>query len=410
MIFSSTIFKNLSYLSILQVFLLLAPLITYPYLIGVLGVELYGLVISAQVAASYCSIVVDYGFKRTGVRYISINRNCGEEKSKIVSSILILRFVLWLITLVVYVGVIFAIPVCRNHFLLFLVSYGLTFNELLFPQYYFIGIEKMKFITLLNLAVRGTFIILIFLFINSEDDYVYVPLFTSLGYCLGGAISLYIIFVKEELKFILPLKRVLLYYLKDAFPVFLTDVIASIKDKLNYIILAASIGTSEVVIYDLAVKFANILVLPSNMISIVLLPRMSLKMDKLTFMRWMFIVLGGTIVVVAIFYVLVPYASQLLLGSEKDIDLLPIKLYLIVPIILSGSSFISYNLLLSGGYNKYLLNSMIVTVASYLVVLAYFALFDMLNSIYSFVFISIIAYFIELVYRSYLAAKILKKQ
>lgn len=410
MLFSSTIFKNLSYLSILQVFLLLAPLITYPYLIDVLGAKLYGLVISAQIAASYCSILVDYGFQRTGVRYISINRDCREEKSKIVSSILILRFALWLVTLVVYVGVIFAIPICRNHFLLFLFSYGLTFNELLFPQYYFLGIEKMKFITLLNLAVRGMFILLIFLFIKSQDDYVYVPLFTSLGYCLGGVLSLFIIFVKEKIKFVVPLKRTLLYYLKDAFPVFMTNVIGSIKDKTNYVILAASIGTSEVVIYDLAVKFASILILPSNMISMVLLPRMALKVNKSTFMRWLFLVLGGTVLVVAIFYFLVPYASQFLLGGEKNADLLPIKLYLIVPIILSGSSFISYNLLLSGGYNKYLLCSMIVAVSSYLFVMAFFASFNMLNSVYSFVFISIIAYFVELVYRSYLAAKIFKKQ
>lgn len=410
MLFSSTIFKNVSYLSTLQVFLLLAPLITYPYLIGILGIKLYGLVISAQVAAGYCSIVVDYGFQRTGVRYISINRDCREKKSKIVSSIFILRFVLWLITLGVYVGIISVIPICRNHFLLFMFSYGLTFNELLFPQYYFLGIEKMKFITLLNLAVRGGFILLIFLFIKSQDDYVYVPLFTSLGYCLGGVLSLYIIFVKEELKFVVPLKRVLLYYLKDAFPVFLTNVIASIKDKTNYLILASSIGVSEVVIYDLAVKIANILSLPSNMISMVLLPRMALKVDKSTFMRWIFFVVGGTIFIVAIFYVIIPYVSHFFLSGEKDVDLLPIRLYLIVPIILSGSSFISYNLLLSGGYNKYLLYSMIVAVSSYLFIMLFFAYFNMLNSIYSFVFISIIAYFVELVYRFYLATKIFKKQ
>ena len=36
--------ENFSYLAFLQVFLLLYPLITYPYLVDVLGKEIYGIV------------------------------------------------------------------------------------------------------------------------------------------------------------------------------------------------------------------------------------------------------------------------------------------------------------------------------------------------------------------------------
>ena len=40
--------ENFSYLAFLQVFLLLYPLITYPYLVDVLGKEIYGIVLTAQ--------------------------------------------------------------------------------------------------------------------------------------------------------------------------------------------------------------------------------------------------------------------------------------------------------------------------------------------------------------------------
>ena len=45
--------ENFSYLAFLQVFLLLYPLITYPYLVDVLGKEIYGIVLTAQMLASY---------------------------------------------------------------------------------------------------------------------------------------------------------------------------------------------------------------------------------------------------------------------------------------------------------------------------------------------------------------------
>lgn len=40
--------ENFSYLAFLQVFLLLYPLITYPYLVDVLGKEIYGIVLTAR--------------------------------------------------------------------------------------------------------------------------------------------------------------------------------------------------------------------------------------------------------------------------------------------------------------------------------------------------------------------------
>ena len=45
---NKTVLANFSYLSILQVFTILFPLLTYPYLLRVIGLELYGVIIFAQ--------------------------------------------------------------------------------------------------------------------------------------------------------------------------------------------------------------------------------------------------------------------------------------------------------------------------------------------------------------------------
>ena len=67
---NKTIVENFGYLSILQVFSTLIPLISYPYLVKVLGSELYGLVIFAQTVSIILSNIVDYGFNISTIMLI----------------------------------------------------------------------------------------------------------------------------------------------------------------------------------------------------------------------------------------------------------------------------------------------------------------------------------------------------
>ena len=52
--------------------------------------------ITAQIVASYGSILVDFGFKSVSAKHVSIHRENKAKLSEIVSSILTIRFFLWL--------------------------------------------------------------------------------------------------------------------------------------------------------------------------------------------------------------------------------------------------------------------------------------------------------------------------
>jgi len=69
------IISNFSYLSLLQFFNLLVPLITYPYLIRVLGAELYGIVIFAQTVISYFSIFISFAEDSDAVIFLPVNES-----------------------------------------------------------------------------------------------------------------------------------------------------------------------------------------------------------------------------------------------------------------------------------------------------------------------------------------------
>ena len=70
-----TILENFSWVAAVEVFMLFAPLITYPYLTKILGMELYGLVITAQVLAGYATLIIDFGSNSVVAKHVSINRD-----------------------------------------------------------------------------------------------------------------------------------------------------------------------------------------------------------------------------------------------------------------------------------------------------------------------------------------------
>lgn len=215
------ILSNFSYLTILEIFLLIAPIITFPYLVRILGKELYGWVITAQVTASYCTILIEFGFKRISARHIA-NQNGDKNKMSItVSSIIILRFILWIISFIIYLVVIEVVESYRHQSILFIFSFLTTLSSVLFLDFYFQGIEDMKYITIVNVLVRGIFVGATFIFIKNSKDYIYVPLLWSIGYVLGGGISMWIVFNRHKLSFVMPLKSTLLLHLKEGSIIFL---------------------------------------------------------------------------------------------------------------------------------------------------------------------------------------------
>jgi len=403
---NSVIFQNLTYITLLELFIAVSPLITYPYLVKTLGSELYGLVITAQVIASYAVILVNFGFRSITAKDISIHRENKSKLSEIVSSIFIIRSFLWIASFIIYFITISAIPLYKRHILLFILSFGITFNDLLFPQFYFQGIEKMKFITFINIGINSIFIVLIFLFVRTKADYYLVPLFKSIGFFIGGLISIYVVYFRQKLKFIIPETEVLKSYITNALPIFSTEIITSIKDKFSYILLGSFVGMHEVVIYDLGAKFTTLLVKPTTILSLVLLPKIAKEKNIRLFKQtaWGSFIL--MVIIILIFNLLLPFVVKFFLS--ETINLMPLRIFLLAPIFLSMSSYIATSCIIAFGYNRYILYSIIITIIVYLGSTGMFYVANGLNSILVFIIITVTAYFAEFIYRLIVSKKIIK--
>jgi len=83
------------------------------------------------------------------------------------------------------------------------------------------------------------------------------------------------IYCKEKVVFKFQKISSIAYYIKDAYPLFLTSLLISVKDKFNYILLGNHVTMGDVVTYDLGAKFVTLLTKPAAILGTVLFPKMA---------------------------------------------------------------------------------------------------------------------------------------
>jgi PST family polysaccharide transporter len=393
------IIGNFSYLAILQIFNMILPLITYPYLIRVLGAELYGRIIFSQAIMSYFSVVINFGFNISATKDIAQNQNNKQKISEIISSVLTIQFFLWFFCFISMIIMINIIPSLKENQLLYIFSFGITFNELLFPVWYFQGIEKMKFITYINLIIRILFLILIFIFIRNQFDYLLVPLFNALGNFIGGVVSLAIIFLGHKLSFKIYPFKILKKYLTNSFYLFISKIEILIKDKSIIIILGVFFNKTIVSHYDIASKLVNLFITLYQIIPTVILPRLIQQRNYI----WTRVIFLFSIVISILYYCGISFFSDQIISILTGNNLTGAKIYIIIVglLVLTTpiNTLLNYYLIISNK-EKTVLKSVTVTLVSFLIMVSLGLLCK--NNINIFLYSMVLSGIIELFYKIYI--------
>ncbi len=349
---NKTVLANFSYLSILQVFTILFPLLTYPYLLRVIGLELYGVIVFAQSIIIYISLVINFGFNMSSAKDVAIHKEDKEKLSRIVSTTYISKFILWVICGVGYLVVITTFDFFREYYWVYFLSYLLTFNELLLPTWFFQGIEKMKYITIVNVSSRLVFVAAIFLFVKEKSDYLYVPLLNGIGAVVAGLLALYIVFKKEGVQFRLSSIYGIREDYKRSFPLFVSSISTQIYLNVNKLVVGSCLGMSEVAIYDIGEKVLHLMKLPILMIAQAIFPKIS-REKNITFLNHvMFLMVGITTIEYLAVFLASKWIVYLISGEYIFEAIIIIRILGISAVIVSFNSFMGGNRLVPFGYSK----------------------------------------------------------
>lgn len=231
------VFINFVYLYLVRIANYLLPLITIPYLVRVIGPSKYGLLAFAQALIQYFAIFTDYGFASSATREISVHNINNQKISKIFSAVMVIKILFMVISFIVLSLIILSFDKFRTNWLVYIYTFGIVLGNVLFPIWFFQGMERMKYITYRNIIAKTIFTVSIFIFIRKPSDYIYVPLINSLGFLITGIFSIYSIFRDFDIKFILPTLEELKYQLKEGWYIFISGVSINLYTATNTFIL-----------------------------------------------------------------------------------------------------------------------------------------------------------------------------
>lgn len=158
-----TLTENFVSLSLLRVIGLLLPLITLPYVLRVLGKSNYGIIVLATSLINYFTALTDYSFRITATRDVAINKNNKRQLDLIYSNVITVRMLFCILSTIIILIIIFLYPPFREEIVVFLLTLPILFGYVLFPEWFFQGIEKMRYITYLNLGIK-IFLLFVFCF------------------------------------------------------------------------------------------------------------------------------------------------------------------------------------------------------------------------------------------------------
>ena len=333
------VLENYSFMTALSICSALIGLLIYPYVIRVVGKEMYGTYVYAITIMSYFLIVMDFGFDSPCAKAIVQAEGNKDEYSHIVSAVFTAKMLLVTLCGVVLGMMMYYVPFMRHHFVLCLYAFIQTIASILFPGWYFQGTKNMKIVTYINLSIRLLTIPFIIWLVHCPSDIEHYALIVMLSIVLGTLVA-YIALWRQRVRIrLVSIQQVKRFY-KEAFPFFVTNLTDGLKSSILKTVIKLTFGVSELAIYDMAEKLINIPHFFTQNINAALYPEVvnnaSHKRVKsiLTTER----IIGLSCVILTI---LMSYPAVLLLGGEQMRDAIPVTMLLSITI---------YTWLISGAY------------------------------------------------------------
>lgn len=325
---------------------MLLPFLSLPYMLRIIGASYYGSYSYVYALIQYMLLITSYGFLYSATKQVSQNRDNPESIHKIYSSVTIAKCILLIVCVLIFflLGPFLLHNSDEKKMLMW--GLGIVIGDILMPTYLYQGLERMRYLTIIDLIPKLLFTVLIFIIVKEPKDYKNIIILNSAGYICAGIFSTLIARYTLKSRFRIITIFDIKYQLKEGFAIFGSTIGINLYRNSNIVLLGWFCSDTVVGIYagaDKIVKAVQSIVSPLTQ---ALFPHVSYlfrnigSTEKIKYI--LKISLKSLILLIPvtlILYIFAPIISGIILGENfvKSIEL--IKIMSIV-IIIGGLNYI----------------------------------------------------------------------
>lgn len=349
---------NFSSLTVLQISNYVIPLITFPYLVRVLGPTNFGLANFAFAFLVYFNTVIEFGFNFSSTREIAQLKGDKNKINQLFNLTFFSKIVLLIPISILYFTLISIIPFFSENFLIYTIAFFSIIGNLLFPVWFFQGIEKMYYITIFNIFFRIIGVVFIFLFVIEEKDLITYLLITSGVLVLTGAFSIYFLLQQKLVDLAIPKFASIKQHLSEGFNLFSSQYLIMLYTTSNTFILGLISGNTAVGFFTGADKIRSAVQNIGGIAGQTIFPHISnlfreSKVSTIKFLKKYLIVIGIPAFLLSTFLFLFSEELILLILGEQYLSSVQILKWLaFLPFIIFLSNVFGIQFMLGQGFDS----------------------------------------------------------
>lgn len=273
----NTIKKNVIYSSILTVSGYLFPLLTFPYVTRVLGVNNIGICNFVDSIIQYFIFFSMMGISTIGIREIARTKKNKQELSDTFNSLLTLNLLATILAIIILFLCIFFIPQFQEHKSMFYIGSAKVIANTLLVEWLFKGLEDFKYITARSIIIRAIYVVFVFVFVRNQNDYILYFFLTSFMVVVNAVVNLW--YSRKFVRF--SLNNINLKpFIKPFFVLGAYMLLTSLYTTFNVAFLGFVHDTVEVGYYTTATKLFTLIMSFYTAFTGVMIPRMSALLNE----------------------------------------------------------------------------------------------------------------------------------
>lgn len=356
--------KNFLYSSILTVSNYIFPLITFPYVSRVLGVDNIGICNFVDSVINYIILFSMMGITTIGIREIANDKNDSQKLSQTYSNLFLLNVISTFLILFILIICIYAVPEFYRHKELMYIGAAKILFNLFLVEWFYKGVENFKYITVRSLIIKVIYVISVFIFVRQESDYT-IYYFLTVGITIVNAVINWT-YSRKHVRFSfkqIQIKKYVKPFLLTGSYIILTSMYIS----FNVIYLGFVSNDTQVGYYTTATKIYSIVLALITAFTSVMVPRISslLQEGNTTQVKNLIansfeLVFTLCFPIVILFTMLAPEVINVIAGKGYEGAIIPMQIIMPLIFIVGLSQIFVYQILIPLRKDKVILINSVI--------------------------------------------------